>query len=154
MKRGVVKKPWGPFNVRVFVFSGLATALCLIGGMILGGVLGAIVNERLPGHQTETVNIVISAIAAFGGVFVGGAVWGGLLSHITHAGESKPMALAGALGFGLTAIVVGLALTFLENLIVEQHQGPRPPIHNTFTMLFVPNLPKASTPPATLQSSP
>ncbi len=126
------------FNARVFLLSGLATAFCLIDGMLLGGVLGAIVNERLPGHQTDVVNIILSAIPAFGGVIAGGAAWGWAISRITLAGNGARMAWAGAIGFGPTAILVALALTFFENLIVEQHQGPQLPIHNVFTMLFVP----------------
>lgn len=126
------------FNARVFLLSGLATAFCLIGGMLLGGVLGAIVNERLPGHQTDVVNIILSAIPAFGGVIAGGAAWGWAISRITLAGNGTRMAWAGAIGFGPTAILAALALTFFENLIVEQHQGPQLPIHNVFTMLFVP----------------
>jgi hypothetical protein len=35
-------------------------------------------------------------------------------------------------------ILVAFALTFFENLIVEQGQGPQLPIHNVFTLLFAP----------------
>ncbi len=124
--------------MQVIIFSAFATAFILIAGIIVGGALGAILNERLPGHPADPANILLSAIPALGGVFAGGAVWGWAISRITRAGNRRRMAWAGAIGFGPTAIVVAFALTFFENLIVEQHQGPQLPIHNVFTMLFVP----------------
>ncbi len=128
----------GNANNRIFISSGLATVFCLIGGMIFGGALGAILNSTLPGHSTDAMNILLSAIPALGGVFLGGAAWGWALARITRTGEIRRMAVAGALGFGPIAIVMALMLTVLESIIVEQHQGPQLPIHNVFTMLFVP----------------
>ncbi len=125
-------------NIRTFITSGLATAFCLIGGMILGGILGSIVNERLPGHQTDAMNVLLSAIPAFGGVFVGGAAWGWVLGRITGVDGPRRITIAGALGFGPGAILAALVLTVLESIIVEQQQGPQLPIHNIFTLLFVP----------------
>ncbi len=124
--------------MQTIIFSAFATAFILIAGIIVGGALGAILNERLPGHPTDLVNVLLSAIPAFGGVFAGGAAWGWVISRITRAGERKRMTWAGAIGFGPTAILVAFALTFFENLIVEQGKGPQLPIHNVFTMLFVP----------------
>ena len=124
--------------MQTIIFSALATPFILIGSMILGGALGAILNERLPGHSTDLVNILLSAIPAFGGVFAGGAAWGWAISRLTRAGDAKRMAWAGALGFGPTVILVAFALTFFENLIVEQGKGPQLPIYNVFTLLFVP----------------
>jgi MFS family permease len=106
--------------------------------MVLGGVAGSIVNERLPGHQTDPVNVLLSAIVALGGVFVGGAAWGWALGRITGVADRRRMTIAGALGFGPGAILAALALTVLESIIVEQNQGPQLPIHNIFTILFVP----------------
>jgi hypothetical protein len=45
---------------------------------------------------------------------------------------------AGALGYAPTVLLVGMALTVLENLIVEQRRGPELPIHVVFTLLFAP----------------
>jgi len=125
-------------KMHAIIFGALATAFILIGSFIVGGALGAILNERLPGHLTDLVNILLSAIPAFGGVFAGGAAWGWAMSRITRAGDAKRMAWAGAIGFGPTLILVAFALTFFENLIVEQGKGPQLPIHNVFTFLFVP----------------
>lgn len=124
--------------MQTIIFSALATAFILIGSFILGGALGAILNDRLPGHPTDLVNILLSAIPALGAVIAGGAGWGWTMSRIARAGERKRMAWAGAIGFGPTLILVGLALTFFENLIVEQGKGPQLPIHNVFTLLFAP----------------
>lgn len=124
--------------MRTITFSAFATAFILVAGIIAGGALGTILNERLPGHPTDLVNIFLSAIPTLGGVLTGGAVWGWTISRITRAGDQKRMAWAGAIGFGPTIILIALALTFFENLIVEQGQGPQLPIHNVFTLLFVP----------------
>lgn len=124
--------------MHAIILSALATPLILIGSFIVGGALGAVLNERLPGHSTDLVNILLSAIPALGAVMVGGGAWGGIISHLTHAGDRRRMARAGALGFGPTLILVALALTYFENLIVEQGKGPQLPIHNVFTLLFAP----------------
>ena len=124
--------------MKTIVFTALATAFILIAGFFLGAALGAILNDRLPGHSTDLVNVLLSAIPALGAVFAGGAAWGLVMSRITHAGETKRMAWAGALGYGPTVIAVAIVLTFLENLIVEQGKGPQLPIHNVFTLLFAP----------------
>jgi hypothetical protein len=120
------------------IYAALATAFILILGIMLGIALGGALNERLPGHPTDLANILLPVIPAFGGVFAGGGAWGWTMSRITRAGERKRMAWAGALGFAPTLILVALALTLLENLIVEQSKGPPLPIHNVFTLLFVP----------------
>lgn len=124
--------------MHTIIYSALATPLILIGSLILGGALGSILNERLPGHQTDPVNILLSAIPALGAVIAGGALWGWGIARITGAGDARRMARAGAIGFGPTMILVAFALTFFENLIVEQGQGPQWPIHNVFTLLFTP----------------
>lgn len=124
--------------MKIIIFSALATAFILIAGIVLGGAVGAILNDRLPGHPTDVINIILSAIPALGGVIGGGAVWGWAIARITRAGNPKRMARAGAIGFGPLMIVIAFALTFLETLIVEKNQGPQLPIHNVFTLLFVP----------------
>jgi hypothetical protein len=80
--------------MRAIILGALATAFILIGSFIVGGTLGAILNERLPGHRTDLVNILLSAIPAFGAVIVGGAAWGWVISRITRVGESQRMAWA------------------------------------------------------------
>jgi hypothetical protein len=115
-------------KMQMIIYSALATPLILIGSMILGGALGAILNDRLPGHSTDLVNILLSAIPALGGVIAGGALWGWAIARLTRTGDARRMARAGAIGFGPTVLLVALALTYFENLIVEQGQGPQLPI--------------------------
>lgn len=127
-----------PSIVHGGVLSALATALCLIGGILVGVVAGTLTHDGLSGHLREPVKIGVAALSALAGVLAGGAAWGALMAQIVHIGARKRMAWAGALGFGPTAIAVGLVLTVLEKLIVEQGLGPRMPIHIVFTLLFVP----------------
>jgi hypothetical protein len=123
---------------RVLWQSALATPLTLIGGMFMGGVLGSLIFDGLPGHLEAPIKIALAASAALVGALLGGALWGYVMWHITRASEPRTMMWAGALGFGPTVLLAALALTFFENLIVERGQGPNLPIHNLFTMLFVP----------------
>ncbi len=126
------------FPLTSLVFSALATAVTLIGGMLLGGLGGNFIFGGLPGHLQEAAKIVLAAIPALAGVALGGAAWGWAIHRICRAGESKRMTWAGALGFGPTALLLALALTGLEIAIVVRGLGPQWPIHNIFTLLFAP----------------
>jgi hypothetical protein len=123
---------------RTIALCSLATALTLIGGMLLGGVGGSLLFGGLPGHMQEAVKITLASIPALAGVALGGAVWGWAIHRICKAGDAKRMAWAGALGFGPTALLLTLILTGLEIAIVQKGWGPRWPIHNIFTLLFAP----------------
>jgi hypothetical protein len=125
-------------TMRTIFASAVATAFILFAGIFAGIVAGAFVNDTLPGHSTDPVNLALSMIAALTAFAAGGAVWGWAMSRITRSADGRRMAWAGAIGFAPTAILVVLALTVSENLIVEQRQGPELPIHNVFTILFVP----------------
>ena len=116
----------------------LVTPLCLLGGALVGGILGGIVHGGLPGHLQEWTKIAIAVPFALAGALAGGALWGHLIARITEVGEPRRMMVAGALGFGLTALAVTLGLTLLEQIIVEQGRGPNLPLHNIFTLLFTP----------------
>src|SRR2546430_5587635 len=116
----------------------LLTALLLIPGVILGIAAGGLVNDTLPGKATDPIKLALTVLSVFAGMFVGGAVWGWSISRVTKAAAGRRMAFASGIGFALTTIVVVLTLGFLEDLVVEQQRGPQLPIHNVFTLLFVP----------------
>lgn len=99
--------------------SAVVTPLCLLGGALVGGILGEIVHGGLPGHLQEWTKIAIAVPFALAGALAGGALWGYLIARITEVGEQRRMMLAGALGYGLTALAVVLGLTLLEQIIVE-----------------------------------
>jgi hypothetical protein len=116
----------------------LLTAVILIPGAILGIAAGGLVNATLPGSPTDPIKLALTVLSAVTGMFLGGAAWGWSISRVTKAAAGRPMAVAGGIGFALSAIVVVLTLGFLEDLVVQQQRGPQLPIHNVFTMLFVP----------------
>jgi hypothetical protein len=66
-------------QLRAVAFSSFATALTLIGGMLLGGLGGSFLFEGLPGHLQEAAKIALASIPAL----AGGAVIGHLL--VGHA---------------------------------------------------------------------
>ena len=116
----------------------LLTAVILIPGTILGIAAGGLANQTLPGNATDPIKLTLTVLSAFASMFVGGAVWGWSISRVTKAAAGRPMAVAGGIGFALSTLVVVLTLGFLEDLVVQQQRGPQLPIHNVFTLLFVP----------------
>ncbi|MGE5264807.1 MAG: hypothetical protein ACM3S0_15615 [Acidobacteriota bacterium] len=120
------------------VHSALITPLYLIGSFFVGALIGSVIFNGLPGHMQDDVKILMAVLPTLICVIAGGALWGRAMARLVQAGSVKRMMWAGALGYGPTLILVGLALTVLENLIVEQRRGPALPIHVVFTILFVP----------------
>lgn len=118
--------------------SALITPLYLIGSFFAGALIGNVIFSGLPGHMADAVRVLLAALPTLVCVIGGGALWGRAMARLVKAGSVTRVMWAGALGYGPTVILVGLALTVLENLIVEQRRGPELPIHVVFTLLFVP----------------
>lgn len=112
--------------------------LYLIGSFFVGAMLGSLIFEGLPGHTEQAGRIAAAAVPALACVIAGGALWGRAMGRLAQTDRVAALTWAGAIGYGPTVILVGLALTVLEQLIVEQHRGPDLPIHVVFTLLFVP----------------
>lgn len=129
-----------PPLTRLALLSTLATLLCLVGGMGLGLGIGVLIHAVLPGHMFDPRRIAAAALATLLGLLLGGAAWGVAIGRImgTGADDDRRLALTGALGFGPVFIIVAILLTVLEQLIVERGMGPAWPIHDVFTLLFVP----------------
>jgi hypothetical protein len=129
-----------PAISRLVVSSALATALWLIGGLLLGGAIGEIVFQLLPGHSLTNpspVHMLLAALPALLGMLAGSAEWGLWMGRLAGATDQRRMAVAGAAGFAPITIVLGLALSLLEPVAVEK-LGVRFPISRIFTLLFVP----------------
>lgn len=122
----------------IVIRSALLAPLCLIGTFFVGALFGNLVFIGLPGHVQAEAKTALAALPALVCVIAGGAWWGRSLAHILHLGDVKRLMWAGALGYGPTVILVGLLLSVLENLIVEQQRLPALPIHVVFTLLFTP----------------
>ncbi|MBI1801394.1 MAG: hypothetical protein HY259_12950 [Chloroflexi bacterium] len=125
-------------TLRMMTISALATAGCLIGGLMVGGLIGNLLNGALPGHLADEAKAGIAAIPALAAVLGGGALWGDSMRRVMGAGERRRMAWAGALGYGPTVTLVGLALTGLEVVLVERGGANGLPIHVVFSLLFTP----------------
>jgi hypothetical protein len=116
------------------------TVLSLFGSLIVGGLLGNAVFNALPGHSIlnpAAEHIVLSAVAALVVMLAGSALWGILMGKLAGVSQRRRMALAGAFGFAPITIVLGIALSELEPIAIEQ-LGASIPIHRLFTLLFVP----------------
>jgi len=118
--------------------SALLTPLCLIGAFFVGALMGDVVFNGLSGYAHDEAKAALAALPALLCVTAGGALWGRALARIARVDAVKRMMWAGALGYGPTVILVGLTLTVLENLIVEQRRWPDLPLHVVFTLLFTP----------------
>ena len=117
--------------------SALTTSACLFGGM-LAALSTAIAVSNLPMHVPEqTINLFAVGLL-IGILFVSGALWGRTLARIFASTNQRRMISAGALSFAPALVLAGLMLATLERAIVERGQGPDLPVHQVFTLLFVP----------------
>jgi hypothetical protein len=116
--------------------SALVTPLCLIVTFFIGALLGDLIFFGLPGHIQDEPKAALAALPALACTIAGGALWGRAIAGIVHMGAARRMMWAGALGYAPTLLLVGITLTVLEKLIVEQRRGPDIPIHVVFTLLF------------------
>jgi hypothetical protein len=129
-----------PAKPRLVVGSALATGLSLIGGLLLGGAVGELVFNLLPGHSTTSPSVahmLLAAAPALLGMLAGSAGWGLWIGRLAGAPDQRRMAVAGAAGFAPITIVLGLALSMLEPIAVEK-LGAQFPIARLFTFFFVP----------------
>jgi cytochrome bd-type quinol oxidase subunit 2 len=122
---------------RPVLASAMVTTVSLVGGMVAGAAIGALVHG-LPFHAPEQTMTFLASIPALVGVLGGGAFWGSLLARIHNLPNRKEALIAGALGFGLAVIGAALLLNVLERALVEQGCLPGIPVHVKFTLLFVP----------------
>ena len=122
---------------RQILFSALATAVCLFGGLLVGFAI-AIAVSNLPMHiPNQTLNF-ISMMLLLSILFFAGAAWGYAMAKISSTQNKRRMIWAGALSFSPALVLAGLMLATLERVIVERGQGPDLPVHIVFTILFVP----------------
>jgi len=123
-----------PISVR----SALTTALYLFGGLLLGFGL-AIAVSGLPGHLlSESTRNVLAGVTIFTVLILAGAAWGRAIARLTGSSNGRRMVWAGALSYGPGVLLAGVVLSLLEVVVVERRGGPDLPVHNVFTILFVP----------------
>lgn len=120
----------------MMVRGALATAGFLLGGFLLSALAGNVVHATLA-PVSPALALVLASLLAVLACSGSGALWGRMLGRMVGAPRPRHVALACALGFGPVVILVGLALTGLEQLLVV-HTGTRLPIHRLYTLLFVP----------------
>lgn len=116
------------------------TVVSLFGGLIVGGLIGNAVFNALPGHSIlhpSASHIALSTVLALGVMLAGSGLWGILMGKLAGVPQQWRMAMAGALGFAPITIILGIVLSQLEPIAVEQ-LGAQIPIHRLFTYLFVP----------------
>lgn len=119
----------------------LMTVVTLFGGLLLGVAVGFLAFESLPGHSTlspSALHISLAALPAFAGFLGGSAGWGITLGRLAGCRETLRMAVAGMLGFAPITLVLGIGLSAVEPLVVEQ-VGALFPIQRIFTLMFVPS---------------
>jgi len=124
---------------RVALFSALATALALFGGLLAGGAAGELAFNLLPGHSTThpaLAHMLLAAAPALLGMLAGSTVWGVWMGRMAGVNDRRRMAAAGALGFAPITIALGLALALLKPVAVDR-LGAQFPISRLFTCFFV-----------------
>lgn len=121
----------------VVIRCGLVSGLILVGGMLVGLLVGFAVSG-LPMHVPEETKNLLSALPVLAIITSAGSGWGLAMARLTGVPESRRMAWAGALSVSPSILAVGIALSLLEVSIVERGLGPDLPVHQVFTLLFVP----------------
>ena len=138
MQRGKVKVETDPQAMPISVRSALTTALYLFGGLLLGFGL-AIAVSGLPGHLlSESTRNVLGVVTIIAVLILAGAAWGRAMARLTGSSEGRRMAWAGGLSYGPGVLLAAFVLSLLEVVVVERRGGPDLPVHNVFTILFVP----------------
>jgi len=114
----------------------LATAGCLAGGLVAGGVVGDLVHSAVTPFSS---GLALALAVLTSGLFIcgGGAIWARTMGRLAGATDGRRMAWSGAVGFGIVVIVVGLGLNGLERLVGET-ASRQLGIHHLYTLLFVP----------------
>jgi hypothetical protein len=122
---------------RKVVLSALSTAACLFGGLLVGLTVGIGISN-LPMHVPDQTMNLISVILLISFLIISGAAWGLVMAKLFSTIHMRRMVSAGALSFAPALVLAGLTLAALERAIVERGQGPDLPVHQVFTLLFVP----------------
>lgn len=115
----------------------LVSGLFLFGGLLVGLLAGFAVNG-LPMHVPEQTKNLLSALPVMAIITAAGAGWGLAMARLTGVSESRRMTWAGALSFSPSILAAGIALSLLEVAIVERGGGSDLPVHQVFSLLFVP----------------
>lgn len=128
-------------QTKTICYGAAITVGSLIGGLVLGLLAGSLIFGVLAGHDFQSagpVQIVLAAIPALGGFFVGGAVWGVLMGRLVGITDRRRLAIAGALGYAPITIALAILLQVLEPIALA-YLGAVIPLHRIFTLLFVPS---------------
>ncbi len=119
------------------VATGFASIVFLVGGLV-----GALVSWHLlvnapPGSVSAALLSGLSILAPLIILLLSGAVWGGTVARLTGKTRGRQMALAGALGWGLSALLAGIALRVLELMTLASPPAGLP-IQVLFALSFTP----------------
>jgi hypothetical protein len=114
------------------------TVAYLFGGLLAGIGLGFVIGAP-PGPVSHMTRNAAAAVIAVATMTAAAAMWAKEISRRAGASdEAKRARWAGALSFGPATLGVGLVLTVLEKVVVEQGRGPSLPVHVVYAMLFIP----------------
>jgi hypothetical protein len=114
------------------------TVAYLFGGLLVGIGLGFVIGAP-PGATPHTTRNVAAGVIAVAVMTAAAAMWAKeILQRAESGGDATRARWAGAVSFGPATLAVGLMLTVLEKIIVEQGRGPSLPVHVVYAMLFIP----------------
>jgi hypothetical protein len=103
-------------------------------GLVLGIGLGILIGGPTI-HAPTVLKIAVSAVVALSAMILSSAAWGRVIARKLAFEDSRRLARAGALGFGLSLILAGAALNLLEPFAIREGVLP---IHIAYATLFVP----------------
>jgi hypothetical protein len=121
-----------PFSVAI------VTASYLFGGLVAGIAVGFAVSTQRTGGVVHAAQTVLAAVLALASMILASTAWARDLARRRGVIDLRRAGWAGALSFGPMVLLVGLALTLLEKIVVEQQRGPALPLHIVYGLLFIP----------------
>jgi hypothetical protein len=117
--------------------SAMLAAGYLFGGAVTSFALALPLNAA-PLPLSQAVKNALSGAIVVGSLVAIGAVWAGALTRSFAAPERHRARWAGALSFGPTLVACGILLATVEAQLLEPTGRPAPPMHQLYTLLFVP----------------
>jgi hypothetical protein len=122
---------------RLAIRAGWITLSRLIGAVVVGVAIGAGLHAAMP-RVADWLRTGLAAVAALGAFAIGALLWGRAIAQLAGVGDPYRVGrtTAGVLAPGM--IVLGVALSSLEPIIVARGASMGLPVHAVYTILFVP----------------
>ena len=121
-------------RIHAAILGAALTMFGLVGGLMSGLIGGSFIFHGLIGKASDALTYTLAAIVFGIGILGGSALWGAGMGRIARSLALRRAAWAGILGFVPITVLLNFGLLAIEPIAVRADL----PVHQLFTMLFVP----------------